>query len=86
MYLLQASIIGYRTKKVLFAGVRNRYCVTCERASHKNIDVPKHVYFFNWKKGATSIETDAIAEGFEKSIEMHGVKFSKVIGNYLFNI
>lgn len=35
----------------------------------------------NWKKGATSIEADGIAEGFKKSIELHGVKFNKLIGN-----
>lgn len=35
----------------------------------------------NWKKGATSIEADGIAEGFQKSVELHGVKFSKLIGN-----
>lgn len=35
----------------------------------------------NWKKGATSIEADGVAEGFKKSVELHGVKFSKLIGN-----
>lgn len=35
----------------------------------------------NLKKGATSIEADGIAEGFKKSIELHGVKFNKLIGN-----
>lgn len=35
----------------------------------------------NWKEGAISIEADAIAEGFKKSIETHGVKYAKLIGN-----
>jgi len=35
----------------------------------------------NWKKGATSIEADGVAEGFKKSVELHGVKFSKLIDN-----
>jgi len=34
----------------------------------------------NWKQGATSIEADAIAEGFKRSIEIHGIKYSKMIG------
>jgi len=29
--------------------------------------------FFNWSKGATSIEANAISEGFLCSMEMHGL-------------
>ncbi|XP_029343469.1 uncharacterized protein LOC100570366 isoform X1 [Acyrthosiphon pisum] len=76
-----ASIIGYKTKKILFVGIRNRYCVICERASNKNIEKPIHTCFLNWKHGATSIEADGVAEGFSKSFEMHGVKYSKLIGD-----
>ncbi|CAI6376301.1 unnamed protein product, partial [Macrosiphum euphorbiae] len=35
----------------------------------------------NWSKGATSIEADAVAEGFKKSVEMHGLKYNKLIGD-----
>jgi hypothetical protein len=45
------------------------------------MEIPNHVCFLNWNKGATSIEADGIADGFKKSIELHGVKFSKLIGN-----
>ncbi|CAI6342668.1 unnamed protein product [Macrosiphum euphorbiae] len=76
-----ASIIGYNTKKVLFVGIRNRYCVICERSNNKKIETPNHFCFLNWKQGATSIEADAIAEGFKRSIEIHGVKYSKLIGD-----
>jgi len=34
----------------------------------------------NWKQGAASTEADGVAEGFLKSFEMHGVKYSKLIG------
>jgi len=34
----------------------------------------------NWKQGATRIEADGVAKGFLKSFEMHGVKYSKLIG------
>lgn len=34
----------------------------------------------NWKQGDTSIEADEVTEGFLKSFEMHGVKYSKLIG------
>lgn len=39
-----------------------------------------HECFLNWSKGATSIEADAIAEGFLCSIEMHVLKYNKLIG------
>lgn len=40
----------------------------------------------NWTKGATSIEADAIAEGFKISVQMHGLKFNKLIGKIVFII
>ncbi|KAL4127359.1 hypothetical protein QTP88_011533 [Uroleucon formosanum] len=52
-----ATIIGYKTKKVLFVGIRNRF-------------------------SATGIEADGIAEGFLKSVELHKLKFNKLIGDW----
>lgn len=78
--IIQATIIGYNTKKILFIGIRNRYCVICERAKTNNKTPIQHVCFMNWSKGATSIEADAIAEGFKISMQMHGLKFNKLIG------
>ena len=40
----------------------------------------------NWSKGATSIEADAVAEGFKKSVEMHGLKYNKLIGKIIIYI
>lgn len=65
---------------MLFVGIQNRYCVICERASNQQIEKPIHVCFMNWKQGAASTEADGVAEGFLKSFEMHGVKYSKLIG------
>jgi len=33
----------------------------------------------NWKKGVTGIRNDAVAEGFLNSIEIHELKFSKIM-------
>ncbi|KAL4153930.1 hypothetical protein QTP88_001763 [Uroleucon formosanum] len=40
-----------------------------------------HKCFMKWSKGATSIEADAIAEGFLSSVKLHGLKYNKLIGN-----
>jgi len=73
-------IIGFRSKKILFIGIRNRYCVVCERAKTLRTSVKPHTCFLNCTEGATSIESSTIAEGFSNSIEMHGLKFNKLIG------
>lgn len=76
-------LLDIKLKKIIFVGIRNRYCVICERASNKKLEKPIYVCFMNWKHGATSMEADGVAEGFLKSVEMHGVKYSKLIGMIL---
>lgn len=61
-------------------GIRNRYCIICQRAKNKKLSPLKHTCFMNWKKGATSMEADAIADGFKQSVEQHGLKYNKLIG------
>lgn len=55
----------------------------CERAKHKNITVCEHICFLNCNSSATGMEADAISDGFSKSIELHGLKYSKLIGTIL---
>lgn len=43
----------YRMKKVLFVGIRNRYCVVCERAKTLKLNPKIHICFLNWNQGAT---------------------------------
>ena len=61
-------------------GIRNRFCVICQRAKNKKLNPPEHTCFLNWKKSATGIEADTIADGFKQSLEMHGLKYNKLIG------
>lgn len=72
---------GLRTKKVLFLGVRNSYCCLCTRSVNLNIDITEHICFKNWHESANAMEADIIAEGFSKSIEIHGLKYNKLIGD-----
>lgn len=61
-------------------GVRNKYCSVCQRASTKKEKSPQHKCFLNWNKASTAMEADGIVEGFMNSINMHGLKFNKLIG------
>lgn len=74
-------IVGLRTKKILFLGVRHSYCCTCSRSEKLNVNAPEHRYFKNWCDSANAMEADIIEEGFARSMEMHGVKYNKLIGD-----
>ncbi|KAL4152676.1 hypothetical protein QTP88_000509 [Uroleucon formosanum] len=76
-----ACIIGAKTKKVLFIGVRNKYCCICQRASKNNIDPKEHLCFKNWNLPSTAMEADIIVEGFKRSIDMHNLIYSQLIGD-----
>jgi hypothetical protein len=75
--------VGAKTKKVLFVGVRNKYCCICQKASKNNMDPKEHICFKNWNLPSTAMEADIIVEGFKKSIDMHNLIYSRLIGNYL---
>ena len=70
-------IIGLETQKILFMGVRNKYCSIC---SHTD-DPPPHTCYKNWDGSSSAMESSIIAEGFQKCIEQHGVEYSKFIGD-----
>ncbi|CAF4944104.1 unnamed protein product [Pieris macdunnoughi] len=73
--------MGFRTKKILFIGVRNSYCCICAVAAKGKTEVPAHKCYKNWFGPSTQMETDAIVEGFKISVSMHGLKYTKLIGD-----
>ena len=72
-------IIGLETQKILFMGVRNKYCAVCNQST--NNDPPEHECYKNWDGSSSAMETDIIVEGFKKCIEQHSVKYTKFIGD-----
>jgi len=77
------ATIGYRTKKVLFVGIRNKFCTVCETAERKGNAAKKHKCYKNFDRNvsSTKMESDAIVEGFKSSIQMHGLIYKKVIAD-----
>ncbi|KMQ85199.1 hypothetical protein RF55_16378 [Lasius niger] len=77
------AIIGYHTKKILFVGVRNKFCAICDVAERNGIEPKAHKCYKNFDRNASSIrmESDVIAEGFKCSLEMHGLIFKTVIAD-----
>ncbi|CAH1375544.1 unnamed protein product, partial [Tenebrio molitor] len=76
-----AVIIGKSTGKVLYVGVRNKYCCCCARAENKNETVKEHTCFKNWTGSSGSMEQDIIVEGFNISEEMHHLRYKRFIAD-----
>ncbi|KAH8022336.1 hypothetical protein HPB51_023389 [Rhipicephalus microplus] len=76
-----AVIIGERTKKLLYIGVRNKLCSTCEHYSRTGKGKKDHVCYKNWNQSSGAMESDIIVEGFQRSVEMHGVEYRTFIGD-----
>ncbi|XP_072390322.1 uncharacterized protein [Diabrotica undecimpunctata] len=76
-----AVIIGKFTKKLLYLGVRNKYCSLCARYESKNEPVPLHTCCKNWQGSSTAMETSILVEGFKQSQIVHGLKFLQFIAD-----
>lgn len=76
-----AAIIGYKTKKVLYLGIKNKYCIMCE-INKKKSGTPKiHRCFKNYDGPSTGMEAAILVEGFKSSEDMYGLRYSKFIGD-----
>lgn len=75
------AIIGSHTGEILFISVRNRFCSICSRAETLGKTPKEHICSKNWSESAPAMESDMAVEGFNSSIEMHGVKFGKFVAD-----
>lgn len=74
-------IIGNATKKNLYVGVRNKYCLICQKAKNCNKTCKQHTCYKNWSGTSTSMEADIIVNGFKNSMSTHGIKYLRLIGD-----
>ncbi|KMQ86117.1 hypothetical protein RF55_14998 [Lasius niger] len=77
------AIIGYHTGKILFVGVRNKFCTLCDVAERKGVQLRTHKCYKNFDRNAssTSIKSDAIAEGIKCNFEMHRLIYKTVVAD-----
>lgn len=78
-----AVIVGFETGKVLFIGVRNKYCAFEAKAEQRGKEPGEHVCFKDWGRdqSSTAMEKDIIVEGFLCSVEMHNLIYKIVIAD-----
>lgn len=74
-------IVGKYSGKVLFFGVKNSYCCICSRAKNLGLPPKPHRCFKNFEGSASSMETLAIWEGFQHSLDQHGLVYTHLIAD-----
>jgi hypothetical protein len=75
-----AVLIGMQTKKILYLGVKNKYCYYC----NSKIDIIKqanHICFKYWQGSSTSMESKIILEGFQTLSEDYDVEIHRCVGD-----
>ena len=70
-------IIGQKTGKLLHIGVRNKYCTACTQG----IPQEQHACYKNWDASSSEMETNIILEGFKLAEQVHGVRYTRFIGD-----
>ncbi|KAL4718598.1 hypothetical protein ACJJTC_018073 [Scirpophaga incertulas] len=76
-----AAIIGYKSGKVLYMDVKNKYCVMCARAAVKGEPPANHECYKNHTGSSTSMEQSVIVEGFKTSIARQNVIYGTLIAD-----
>lgn len=76
-----AVVIGNATKKLLYLGVRNKYCCICAVVANKGVPPKEHKCFRNWNGSSRAMETDMIVESFKAAESMHGLRYMYMTGD-----
>ena len=78
-HTMQNLVWGKETGKILFLGVRNKFCSICSHAEKLNHPPPNHTCFRNWTGPSSAMETDIILEGFLKCETQHNLRYTSFI-------
>ena len=76
-----AVIIEQHTKKLLFLGIRNKYCSICSIAENAGKEISVHQCYRNWNASSPAMESDILVEGFRQAEQTHGVRYMYLVGN-----
>lgn len=73
-------IIGAKTKKVLYMGVRIKYCRICAIDEGKDTK-REHICYKNWDGSSRAMESDIILEGFREAEGKYGIRYLELVGD-----
>jgi hypothetical protein len=57
------------------------HCQFCEKYLARKMDIPQHTCHKNWDGTSTAMEAQIIVDGFLSSVDMHGLKYKKLVGD-----
>lgn len=70
-------IVGQATGKLLYIGVKNKYCTACTQG----VPPDQHTCYKNWDESSSEMEPDIILEGFKQAEQVHGVRYKRFVGD-----
>ena len=70
-------IIGQANGKLLYIGVRNKYCTACTQG----IPSEQHTWYKNWAESSSQMEPDIILAGFKQAEAVYGVRYIRFVGD-----
>lgn len=76
-----AVIVGKETNKLLYLGIRNKFCSICTVAQNKHTVPKEHKCFKNWEGSSAAMESDILVTGFNEAEYTHGLRYMRVIGD-----
>lgn len=78
-----AAIVGHHTGKVLYIGVKNKYCGICSRASKKQVEPTVHKCTKNHRGSSSSMEPNilVLVEGFKSSVKKRKLIYNTLIAD-----
>lgn len=76
-----AVIVGYSTKKVLWQGVANKFCIICKQISNMNEEPYDHDCNANYEGPSTGMESKLLVDGFKECEQTFGLRISEFIGD-----
>lgn len=74
-------IFGATTKKLLYLGIRNKYCSICSVVRRKGVEPRQHKCYRNWSGSSCAMEADIITDGFRQSEAMHKLRYLYLVGD-----
>ena len=73
-------IFGQRMK-LLFVGVRNKYCAVCYVSERQEKEPLEHRCYRNWSGSSAAMESDIALERFRLSEQTHGIRYMRIISD-----
>ncbi len=74
-------VVGARTKKLLYIGVKVKTCFVCTTAENKGVKAKVHDCGKNWEGSSQAMEAAIFLDAFTECESVHGLRYMKIIGD-----